>query len=146
MEASAMRIPFMLFITTSATMVANVFHLNLKQDVAFQFDSNYYLNNGSYEIQCSNHRNLMHLDQPVNAWLVLEIKIGNEVVGNNKGVLMGLSDDLETKGDEEIKFVMVELLQLCQSGLKLRRICAPLQKEKSNKFIIYSWFAVETDV
>ncbi|GKC55356.1 hypothetical protein Tco_1078101 [Tanacetum coccineum] len=116
------------------------------QDVAFWFDSNYYLNNGSYEIRCSNHRNLIHLDQLVNAWLVLEIGMGNEVVRNNKGVLMGLSDDLETKRDEEIEFVVVELLQLCQNGLKLRRICAPLQKEKSDEFIIHSWFAVETDV
>ncbi|GJW47609.1 hypothetical protein Tco_0079255 [Tanacetum coccineum] len=40
--ASTMRIPFVLFITTSATMVVNMFHLYLKQDISFLFDSNCY--------------------------------------------------------------------------------------------------------
>ncbi|GKF65704.1 hypothetical protein Tco_0192221, partial [Tanacetum coccineum] len=86
----------------------------------------------------------MHLDQPVNARLVVEIGMGKEVVRNNKGVLIGtkeakiineviasnlgknirdkvkkISKDLETKGDEEVEFVVDELLQLCQSGHKL---------------------------
>ncbi|GJY79038.1 multiprotein-bridging factor 1c [Tanacetum coccineum] len=77
----------------------------------------------------------MHLDHPVNARLVVEIEMGKEVVRNVKGVLMRtkvteivnevvasnlgknirdkakkISEDLETKGDEEIKFVMDELL------------------------------------
>ncbi|GJW04390.1 hypothetical protein Tco_1563246 [Tanacetum coccineum] len=112
----------------------------------------------------------MHLDQPVNARLVVEIGMGKEVVRNNKGVLMGakvieivnevvasnlgknirdiakkISDELETKGDEEIEFVVDELLKLCQSGHKLRRVGAPLQKAKSDRFIIHSWFAMETE-
>ncbi|GJW89213.1 hypothetical protein Tco_0164553 [Tanacetum coccineum] len=93
----------------------------------------------------------MHLHQPINARLVVEIRMGKEVVRNNKGVLIGakvaeivnevvasnigkntmdkakkISDDLETKGDEEIEYVVDELLQLCQSGHKLRRVGAPL--------------------
>ncbi|GJT76123.1 hypothetical protein Tco_1361123 [Tanacetum coccineum] len=42
MAASALGIPSVLFITTSATMAINMFHLYLKQDVAFPFDSIYY--------------------------------------------------------------------------------------------------------
>ncbi|GKG18706.1 hypothetical protein Tco_0373004, partial [Tanacetum coccineum] len=69
----------------------------------------------------------IHLHQPINARLVVEIGMGKEVVRNNKGVLIWvkvaeivnevvasnlgkntmdkakkISDDLETKGDEEI--------------------------------------------
>ncbi|GJW73487.1 beta-D-glucosyl crocetin beta-1,6-glucosyltransferase-like protein [Tanacetum coccineum] len=109
----------------------------------------------------------MHLDQPVNARLVGEIGMGKEVIRDNEGVLMGakvaevvnevvtsnlgknirdkakkISDDLETKGDEEIEFVADELLRLCQKGHKLRRVGAPLQKAKSDGFMIHSWFAV----
>ncbi|PWA82208.1 beta-D-glucosyl crocetin beta-1,6-glucosyltransferase [Artemisia annua] len=112
----------------------------------------------------------MHLDQPVNARLVVEIGMGKEVVRDHKGVLMGskvaevvdevvasklgknirdkakkISVDLMTKGDEEIEFVVDELLQLCTSGHKLRRVGA-LQKAKSDGFMIHSWFAVETEV
>ncbi|GKE42472.1 hypothetical protein Tco_1469756 [Tanacetum coccineum] len=107
----------------------------------------------------------MHLDQPVNARLVVEIGMGKEVIRDNEGVLMGakvaevvnevvtsnqgknirdkakkISDDLETKGDEEIEFVADELLQLCQKGHKLRRVGAPLQKAKSDGFMIHSFF------
>ncbi|GKB66256.1 hypothetical protein Tco_0927668 [Tanacetum coccineum] len=210
---SAMRIPFVLFITTSATIAANMFHLYLKQDVAFPFDLNYYHNKRvvpvdplvvdyvdveseqntditqiALGLEMSNvnfiwverfpneENNMtikealplgfvesvktkvmeamkfdvpiivmpMHLDQPVNALLVVEIGIGKHVVRNNKDVLMGakvaeimnevvagnlgknirhkakkISDDLETRGDEEIEFVVDELLQLCQSSHKL---------------------------
>ncbi|GKB66257.1 beta-D-glucosyl crocetin beta-1,6-glucosyltransferase-like protein [Tanacetum coccineum] len=105
----------------------------------------------------------MHLNQPVNARLVVEIGMGKEVVRNNKGVLIGakvveivnevvasnlcknirdkamkISDDLETKGDKDIEFVMDELLKLGQSGHKLRRVGAPLQNAKSDGFIIHS--------
>ncbi|GJW47608.1 hypothetical protein Tco_0079254 [Tanacetum coccineum] len=183
----------------NATMAANMFHLYLKQDVSFLFDSNYYLKyekknvkeilkslaNGrkdKYHVmqgvkwfpKDENNMTIkealllgfvesvktkvieamkfdvsilampMHLDQPVNARLVVEIGMGKEVVRNNKGVLMGakvaeimnevvasnlgknirykgekISDDLESKEYEEIEFVMDELLQLCQSGHKL---------------------------
>ncbi|GJV65020.1 beta-D-glucosyl crocetin beta-1,6-glucosyltransferase [Tanacetum coccineum] len=103
----------------------------------------------------------IHLHQPVNARLVVEIGMGKEVVRNNKGVLIGakvaeivnevvasnlgkntmdkakkISDDLKTKGDEEIEYVVDDLLQLCQSGHKLRRVGAQLQKAKSDGFMI----------
>ncbi|GJX21525.1 hypothetical protein Tco_0225970 [Tanacetum coccineum] len=113
----------------------------------------------------------MRLDQPINIRLVVEIGMGKEVVRNNKCMLMRAkvaeimneavasnqgkniwdkakktSDDLETKKDEEIKFFVDELLQLCQSGHKLRRVSAQLLKVKSNGFIIHSWFAMEIEV
>ncbi|GJW20300.1 beta-D-glucosyl crocetin beta-1,6-glucosyltransferase-like protein [Tanacetum coccineum] len=84
---------------------------------------------------------LMNLDQPVNARLVAQVV--NEVVASNLGKNIRdkakkISDDLETKCDEEIKFVMDEILQLCQKGHKLRRVGAPLQKAKSDGFMIHS--------
>ncbi|GJV65021.1 hypothetical protein Tco_1475849 [Tanacetum coccineum] len=103
----------------------------------------------------------IHLHQPVNARLVVEIRMWKEVIRNNKGMLIWakvaklvnevvasnlgkntidkakkISDDLETNRDEEIEYVVDELLQLCQNGHKLRRVGAPLQKEKSNGLMI----------
>nr|GEV96816.1 retrovirus-related Pol polyprotein from transposon TNT 1-94 [Tanacetum cinerariifolium] len=45
---------------------------------------------------------------------------------------------------EEIEFVVDVLLQLCQSAHSLPR-GAPLQKAKSDGFMIHSWFAVDTE-
>ncbi|GJW89212.1 zf-CCHC domain-containing protein, partial [Tanacetum coccineum] len=42
MAASVMGIPYVVFITTSTTTGANMFHLYLKQDITFLFDSRYY--------------------------------------------------------------------------------------------------------
>ncbi|GKE27645.1 hypothetical protein Tco_1443029 [Tanacetum coccineum] len=103
----------------------------------------------------------MHLHQPINARLVVEIRMGKKVVRNNKGVRIGakvaeimnevvasnignntmdkakkIIDDLEIKGDEEIEYFVDDLLQLCQTSHKLRCVGAPLQKEKSDGFMI----------
>ncbi|GJX31291.1 hypothetical protein Tco_0241146 [Tanacetum coccineum] len=83
-------------------------------------------------------------------FVYLGTEIVNDVIVSNLGnnirdKVKKISDDLETKGDEEIEFVVDELLQLCQSGHKLRRVSAPLQKAKSDGFMIHSWFVVETE-
>nr|GEY44460.1 beta-D-glucosyl crocetin beta-1,6-glucosyltransferase-like [Tanacetum cinerariifolium] len=83
----------------------------------------------------------MHLNQPVNARLVVELGLGKEVLRDGNGVLsrhkvaevveqvvlgkLGenvrakakkMSHDLKIKGDEEIDIVADELLQLCNRG------------------------------
>nr|GEV88664.1 beta-D-glucosyl crocetin beta-1,6-glucosyltransferase-like [Tanacetum cinerariifolium] len=83
----------------------------------------------------------MHLDQPVNARLVVELGLGKEVLRDGNGVLSGhkvaevveqvvldklgenvrakakiMSHDLKIKGDEEIDIVADELLQLSNSA------------------------------
>ena len=106
----------------------------------------------------------MHLDQPINARLVVDIGIGWEVVRDENGQLRrekvaeivqfvvaqkfgvivrgnakNLSARLRLKGDEEINDVVEELLQLCKNGVG-RRVggggCGwdELRKTKSESF------------
>nr|XP_043620311.1 UDP-glucosyltransferase 29-like [Erigeron canadensis] len=101
----------------------------------------------------------MHLDQPVNARLVVEVGFGVEVLRDGSGRLRRekmasvvqqvvlkesgkvvrekakkMSVDLQEKGDEEIDMVSEELLQLCKVGRKRRGggVRSGLQKTKSD--------------
>ncbi|KAL0397719.1 UNVERIFIED_CONTAM: Beta-D-glucosyl crocetin beta-1,6-glucosyltransferase [Sesamum calycinum] len=88
----------------------------------------------------------MHLDQPLNARLVVEIGVGDEVLRNNSGRLekeevaavihrvvavggrgevvrknaRAMSEKMMAKGDEEIDEVVKELLMICSSKKKKR--------------------------
>ncbi|PWA85360.1 beta-D-glucosyl crocetin beta-1,6-glucosyltransferase [Artemisia annua] len=103
----------------------------------------------------------MHLDQPINARLVVDVGVGVEVVRVAKGLhwrdnvakvvkhvvvsMLGqvvrekakkLSLDMRTKGDEEIDELVKELLQLCKTGSSRRGRSYDLQKTKSEGFPI----------
>ncbi|PWA46874.1 beta-D-glucosyl crocetin beta-1,6-glucosyltransferase [Artemisia annua] len=112
----------------------------------------------------------MHLDQPVNARLVVELGLGKEVLRDGNGVLMGhkvaevvdqvvfgklgedvrakakkMSLDLKIKGDEEIDVVADELLQLCSSA-QARRVVGGLYKTRSEAFVLGKSWAVKGHV
>nr|GEX32294.1 beta-D-glucosyl crocetin beta-1,6-glucosyltransferase-like [Tanacetum cinerariifolium] len=74
----------------------------------------------------------MHLDQPVNARLVVELGLGKEVLRDGNCVLSGH----KMKGDEEIDIVADELLQLCNSAQPHRVVGSGLYKTKSEAFVL----------
>ncbi|KAI3731415.1 hypothetical protein L1987_62603 [Smallanthus sonchifolius] len=113
----------------------------------------------------------MHLDQPVNARLVVEVGVGVEVARDGNGRLMRekvaavvqrvvvselgkvtrekakkMSVGLREKGEEEIDVVVEELLSLCQNGLCDIGGRKGLQKTKSETFAIDMYCGVESEV
>lgn len=108
----------------------------------------------------------MHLDQPVNSRLVVDVGFGEEVIRDGNGklsrdkvadvvqrVVVGesgekiretakkMSLDLSEKGEEEIDVVVKELLELCKSVQKSPRSGGTrLRKTQSETLNLDTWF------
>ncbi|GKA90476.1 beta-D-glucosyl crocetin beta-1,6-glucosyltransferase-like protein [Tanacetum coccineum] len=85
----------------------------------------------------------MHLDQPVNVCLVVQLGLGKKALRDGENVrakCKKVSHHLKIKGDEVIDIVADELLQLCNSAQPHRVVGGGLYKTRSKAFVLgKSW-------